>query len=228
MSKLKNREDMIYHVLRNAIFNTDLPPGIQLIESSLADSFGVSRTPIRTVLQRLKYESLVEIIPKRGAFVYCPSPKEAEQIFFVRQVLEPEAAALASKFVTENQLQEMKGYLQKEEECYKKNMPEKALPVIEKFHMVIIEASGNPYLVESLRKIISLSHIILTFYDVSENHCYDVLKEHTAIYNAIANGEEEEAKRMAYLHIPSIVKDIDFSKQFNTSLSISQIITKYM
>lgn len=219
---------MIYHVLRNAIFNTDLPPGIQLIESSLADSFGVSRTPIRTVLQRLKYESLVEIIPKRGAFVYCPSPKEAEQIFFVRQVLEPEAAALASKFVTENQLQEMKGYLQKEEECYKKNMPEKALPVIEKFHMVIIEASGNPYLVESLRKIISLSHIILTFYDVSENHCYDVLKEHTAIYNAIANGEEEEAKRMAYLHIPSIVKDIDFSKQFNTSLSISQIITKYM
>ncbi|WP_228485628.1 GntR family transcriptional regulator [Thermaerobacillus caldiproteolyticus] len=81
MIHTKIGEEHIYQILRNAIFNADLSPGTQLIESSLAEAFGVSRTPIRAVLQRLKYDSLVKMIPHRGAFVYCPTPKESEQIF---------------------------------------------------------------------------------------------------------------------------------------------------
>lgn len=223
----KMNEEQIYQILRNAIFNADLPPGTQLIESSLAEAFGVSRTPIRAVLQRLKYDSLVEIIPHRGAFVYCPTPEESEQIFFVRQILEPEAAALAAIHATPEQLKVMEEMLKKEKECYEQNEHHKALPFIEQFHMTIIEASGNPYLVECLRRIISLTHIILTFYDVSHTHSCDVYEEHEALYKAICAHDANRAKQLTHLHIPSIVRDIDFSKKFNGSLSIHEIIKKY-
>ncbi len=227
LQQLKVREEEIYQILRKAIFNTELLPGTQLIETSLAEAFGVSRTPIRAVLQRLKYDSLIVMIPNRGAFVYCPDPKEAEQIFFVRQILEPEAAALAAIHATTQQLKFIKNCLDQELELYKQNEPKKALPIIEQFRMKIIEASGNPYLFDSLRKIISLTHIILTFYDVSDDHCFDVYNEHVLLYEAIKAKNSMEAKRLAYHHIPMITKDIDFSKKFTSSLSINQIIEKY-
>lgn len=117
--------------------------------------------------------------------------------------------------------------LKKEKECYEKNESHKALPFIEQFHMTIIEASGNPYLVECLRRIISLTHIILTFYDVSHTHSCDVYEEHEALYKAICDRDADRAKQLTHLHIPSIVRDIDFTKKFNRSLSIHEIIKKY-
>jgi DNA-binding GntR family transcriptional regulator len=220
-------EHQIYQVLRSAIFNADLPPGTQLVESSLAEGFGVSRTPIRSVLSRLKYESLVRFIPNRGAFVYCPTPEEAEQIFFVRQILEPEAAYLAALQASPSDLEKMNFFLDQEEQFYQQNQPHDALKAIQSFHMAVIESCKNFYLIQCLREILSLTHIILTFYDVSEANTTQSNHEHRDLYEAIYQRDAKRAKQLANEHIPSIVSDIDFTKKLNHALSIDQIITRY-
>ncbi|WP_267240198.1 FCD domain-containing protein [Thermaerobacillus caldiproteolyticus] len=125
---------------------------------------------------------------------------------------------MAAIHATPKHLRMMAEMLEKEKECYERHEPHKALPFIEQFHMSIIEASGNPYLIECLRKIISLTHIILTFYDVSDTHSCDVYEEHEALYKAICNRDYNRATQLSHLHIPSIIRDIDFTKKFNRSL----------
>lgn len=220
-------EERIYQILRNAIFNADLPPGTQLVETSLAEAFGVSRTPIRAVLQRLKYESLVQIVPNRGAFVYCPSPDEAEHIFKVRQLLEPEAARLAAYHATDVQLSKMETLLQQEKELYLQGEPVRALEVIHEFHLTIVEACQNPILIRYLQEILSLSHILFTFYDVSDADHPHSYEEHLAIFEAIRTRDGDRAYDIASQHVPSMKNDIDFSRKLNRSLSMEQIIVRY-
>lgn len=219
-------EQEIYKILRNAIFNAELPPGTQLVETSLAEAFGISRTPIRSVLSRLKHEYLVQFIPNKGAFVYCPTPEEAEKIFYVRQILEPEAAYLAAIHSSSADLEKMNTYLDEEEHWHAQNQPHRALQAIESFHMAVIEASNNSYMIHYLREIVSLTHIILTFYDISESNATHSNNEHRSLYDAIYQKDANRAKQLTFEHIPFILNDIDFTKKFKP-LSIDQIITRY-
>ncbi|TDK55431.1 GntR family transcriptional regulator [Bacillus salipaludis] len=220
-------EQQIYQILRNAIFNAELPPGTQLVESSLAEGFGVSRTPIRAVLSRLKYESLVRFIPNKGTFVYCPTPEEAEQIFYIRKILEPEATYLTALQASPSDLERMNFFLDQEEQFYQQDQPQNALQAIQSFHLAVIEACKNSYLIQYLREILSLTLIIQTFYDVTVTETTHSNHQHRELYEAIKQRDSIRAKQLAIEHIPFIIRDIDFTKKLNHALPIDQIITRY-
>lgn len=74
----------IHAELRERIILLDLPPGTRLREEQLAEQFGVSRTPIRQVLDRLEFEGLVEQGEGRGARVSTLDPKELRDIWAMR------------------------------------------------------------------------------------------------------------------------------------------------
>lgn len=80
----KPSRNEIHRYLREQILLLDLPPGSRLREESLADHFGVSRTPIRQVLDRLEFEGLVEQGEGRGARVSTLDPKELRDIWAMR------------------------------------------------------------------------------------------------------------------------------------------------
>lgn len=82
MSKPSRNE--IHGYLRERILLLDLPPGSRLREEALAEHFGVSRTPIRQVLDRLDFEGLVEQGDGRGARVSALDPKELRDIWAMR------------------------------------------------------------------------------------------------------------------------------------------------
>lgn len=82
MSKPSRQE--IHDYLREQIILLDLPPGSRLREERLADHFGVSRTPIRQVLDRLEFEGLVEQGEGRGARVSALDPKELRDVWAMR------------------------------------------------------------------------------------------------------------------------------------------------
>ncbi|MDQ6600635.1 GntR family transcriptional regulator [Bacillus salipaludis] len=227
MPNSKMGEQQIYQILRNAIFNAELPPGTQLVESSLAEGFGVSRTPIRAVLSRLKYESLVRFIPNKGTFVYCPTPEEAEQIFYIRKILEPEATYLTALQASPSDLERMNFFLDQEEQFYQQDQPQNALQAIQSFHLAVIEACKNSYLIQYLREILSLTLIIQTFYDVTVTETTHSNHQHRELYEAIKQRDSIRAKQLAIEHIPFIIRDIDFTKKLNHALPIDQIITRY-
>ena len=81
-------DELIHGNLSAAIIDHRIPPGTALQEEDLAGVFGVSRTIIRKVLQRLAHERLVQIVPNRGASVARPTADEARQVFDARRLIE--------------------------------------------------------------------------------------------------------------------------------------------
>lgn len=77
--------------LRGAIVRLELPPGQMLSESDLAESFGVSRTPVREALMKLAQQGFIEVRPQRGSFITKIRPKELLEARFIREAIETAA-----------------------------------------------------------------------------------------------------------------------------------------
>src|SRR5687768_12544890 len=79
--------------LRKAILDGTYPAGAQLRQDALAETFGVSRIPIREALFQLDAEGLVRIVPQKGAVVSELSVDEIDDVFALRRLLEPRLLA---------------------------------------------------------------------------------------------------------------------------------------
>ncbi|MBP0598860.1 GntR family transcriptional regulator [Herbaspirillum sp. LeCh32-8] len=84
--------EMVYRELRNAILNGIFTPGQVLRQEEVAQRLGVSRSPLREALPRLEAEGMVVLQPRRGYAVATLDPKEIEEAFDLRRLLESELA----------------------------------------------------------------------------------------------------------------------------------------
>ena len=102
----------IYAALRSAIVRGDLSPGAQLSENALSAEMGVSRTPIREALARLRDDRLIEIVPQLGTFVARISDQAVSDAQFIREALECAAVRLTAEIVTEENISELESNLE--------------------------------------------------------------------------------------------------------------------
>lgn len=82
----------VANILRNKIFYGLLKPGEEIRQESISAELGVSRTPVREALQQLASEGLLVMPPHRGAYVLPITAKYLRDFFFVRAIMEGEAA----------------------------------------------------------------------------------------------------------------------------------------
>ncbi len=82
---------MVGERIRSNVIDGVLPPGSQLNEVELAETFGVSRGPVREALQRLIQEGLLLSEPHRGVFVPVMSADDVDDIYLAREALETAA-----------------------------------------------------------------------------------------------------------------------------------------
>lgn len=146
MRKIKTVRDLrgeVYKMIREGITGLKLLAGAPLKELDLAQKLGVSRTPIREALNQLSKEGIVEIYPRKGAFVKRWTKEEVIEILILREVLEGLAARLATQQLEEESIQRLKGYF----DGYKSNSSEYAR-LDEKFHGEVIQASGSARLID--------------------------------------------------------------------------------
>lgn len=142
----KRRADSIAEALEERIFNGTFANGERLDEVSLAEQFGVSRTPFREALQWLSHSGLVELIPNRGAFVRRPGPVDLLDMFEVMAEMEAVCARLAAARITDAALDDLRDAnvlcqaavdAQDSNIYYREN---------ERFHTIIYHQSGNEFL----------------------------------------------------------------------------------
>jgi DNA-binding GntR family transcriptional regulator len=88
----KDLTEQTYRILRDKILKREYKPGEKIVVDQIVESFGVSRTPVTTALQRLAKERLVEIIPQRGTFVIELSARDVSELFDIRLMIELYAA----------------------------------------------------------------------------------------------------------------------------------------
>src|SRR3954462_6328551 len=107
--------DQAYLALREAIVAAELEPGRRLSENELAQRLGVSRTPVREALARLRDERLVAVVPQLGSFVTLLSPDAVADAQFVRESLECNAIRLASERALPSDLAELHANVEAQE-----------------------------------------------------------------------------------------------------------------
>lgn len=76
--------DAVYHELRRRIIHLELQAGARLREHELAQEFGISRTPIRRILDRLAHQGLVTVKPGSGASVSTVDLQELREVWALR------------------------------------------------------------------------------------------------------------------------------------------------
>jgi DNA-binding GntR family transcriptional regulator len=103
--------DLVAGRLREAIIDGDFQLGEMISEETLAQSFGVSRTPVRDALTQLQTTGLVEIRAKRGSYVFQPTENDIRAICDFRVVLEVHAAQLSHALDKKGLLADLKAVL---------------------------------------------------------------------------------------------------------------------
>jgi GntR family transcriptional regulator of gluconate operon len=129
--------------LRLAIIQGTLPPGTRLLEDELAAQLRVSRAPIREALSRLAQEGLVEIAPRRGAFVLGMSEEDLHDLYGLRCELEAYAARLGVARATEADFAQLQSYVNRMEELRRLGRLHQLAEPDLAFHRRMVVMSGS-------------------------------------------------------------------------------------
>ena len=103
IAKAVSLREQIYENLRERIHTGQLTLDERLVDVEIANEFGVSRMPVREALMQLVHDGMIEST-SRGFVLRRYSDREIEEIFEIRRLLEPAAAAIAAKKMTEHAL----------------------------------------------------------------------------------------------------------------------------
>ena len=160
-TKLINRplyEDVAER-LRAQIFAHELAPGSWLDEQSLAQQFGISRTPMREAIKVLASEGLVTTKMNRGAYVTEVDRRDLEQIFTVLSLLEGQAAKETASKATEEELNLLDDLHHRLEKAAADRDVEQFFEINVKFHELIQDIASNKWMngvIADLRKVLKL------------------------------------------------------------------------
>jgi len=196
---------MIFDLLRERIISGRLKPGQRVNELEIQREMGTSRSPIREALRHLELEGLVEIQPRRGAFVRQLSAEDLHEAILVRAQLESLAADLAAQFITAEQLQEMKSLLAELDEALSSRNIQRYTEAHYRFHQAFIRASGNQTLQRHLRLVTQPFVITRLTYIYLMSQGPDSEVGHHELYEALSRRDRDLAADIARRHVLALL-----------------------
>jgi len=189
-----------YTLILEAIDMGVFKPGDRLVESDLAERFGVSRTPIREALQRLETQSLLNR-DGRSLFVSALDHNQIADLYVVRAELEGLAAKLAARTATNEEQRVLVEMVEQDFELV--DDPSALARANRRFHKQIHLSTHNRYLVQQLDLVHRSMALMATTSLAAHGRGLEAMKEHQAIVAAIVNRDEEAAYQALKRHLSS-------------------------
>lgn len=212
VSKVSTISTVIYESLKSSIINLEYQPGERISEAKVAAAFGVSRAPVRSALQRLQQEELVQIKPQSGTIIApLPSAKQAMDICGIRLLLEPYAAEIAASVITEDEKVPLYDFQLKT-----KNFSKLTKEQIIKYHQEADELihpltwrlSGNDQIVSILSGYRNETKRIQLTTAKYASRIPSSLKEMIDVNNALLDSDASKSRKAMHTHIENIMETL--------------------
>ena len=204
-------DEKIHAAVYAAIINHQLRPATPLHEDALAGAFGVSRTIIRKVLQRLAHEKLVVITPNRGARVARPTTEEGRHVFEARHTIESELVRKVARQHDDRGLDRLRAIVADEMNAQITNDKRRRVQLSGDFHRTLAELAGNTVLAGFVQELVSRTSLIIALYE-TPNAVPCSCDEHSGIVDALAAGDEAAAVERMSHHLKHIESQVDLSQ----------------
>ncbi len=198
MADPKSHQRDAYDMILGAIDGGDFRPGDRLVESDLADRFGVSRTPIREALQRLETQSLLAR-DGRSLIVASLDHSQMAELYAVRTELEGLAARLAARHAADEEIRVLREMVIADTELL--DDPGALAKANRRFHKQIHLASHNRFLVQQLDLVHRSMALMATTSLAVDGRGEKALDEHGRIVSAIESRDEDGATTALKAHI---------------------------
>ncbi len=199
-------QDLAYQKCREMIEKGLLTPGEMHSESAISKELGISRTPLRTAIQRLEKEGIVTRLPQRGFYVNQFGEKDIEELFAIRKAIEGFAAESLAKRAADIDLGVYDRHLASQAAVSDAEDVRFFVEADRSFHVDIVSALENQRLIDiyaDLRQSIAL--IAVRRFKLSRQR-EQSLAEHRAIVKAIRRGDPAAAREAVYRHLDSAME----------------------
>lgn len=187
---MKPNQTDAYPMILEAIDIGVFKPGDRLVESELAERFGMSRTPIREALQRLETQSLLAR-DGRSLIVASLDHNQMAELYVVRRELEALAARLAARHATDEEVRILRDMVEADNKLV--DDPPALARANRRFHTQIHLASHNRYLVQQLDLVHRTMALMATTSLAADGRTTIAQNGHDAIVCAIEAGNEDAA-----------------------------------
>ncbi len=193
--------DWAYEQIKESILKLEYQPGAQLEVEKLASEMQISRTPVREALLRLERDGLVQVIPRVGFFATDINPKDLEDLYEMRELLESRAVRDSIPCLTEEDLTHIEKVLYDTAKAIEQGDHERFLASEVEFHATLTNHAPNQRLIATLESFKDLTYRWRILSTRSTDYMPTTLKEHQAIFQAVKEKDAELASRMMSEHI---------------------------
>ena len=195
--------EIAYEKVKEAIIVNDLAPGQEVSESQLAERFDMGKAPLRRALASLTQEGLVQPQSRRGYLIAPLTMKDIHDIWEIRFLLETEAARLAAGEVDEQYLKSLDRVCKKGYRHGDRASQQAYLSANREFHLAICRSSGNARLARIVEQLIDHMSRMLFLGIVVSRSADEWEHGHTALVNALVNGNGDKAAAIMKKHLQS-------------------------
>ncbi len=199
--------DWVYEEIREAIIDLRLAPGEPLREAAISEQLGVSKTPVREALGRLEQEGLVETTSFKGAVVSGYSPRDLEELYELRALLEGAAVRTAADEASDETRLQMQQIVERSRDLRDAGDLTELASLLGEFDLVVYDQVTNrrvSALIDNLRAHLTR---IGNLTEGIPGRVVASVEEHAAIVDAIMRRDSDDAERLMRAHLASILTD---------------------
>jgi DNA-binding GntR family transcriptional regulator len=198
----------IYALLRDAIVSAELAPGRQLSENELAALLGVSRTPIREALQRLRDDRLVEIVPQLGTFVTRISEDAVADAQFVREALECSAVRAAALRARDQDLAGLEANIRRQEAAREAADFDRFYVLDDELHHALCDLSGHEIAWSLSQRAKGHLNRIRRLSLPEPGYLMEMIAEHRTVVSAVADHDPDAAEEALRHHLRMVLSTL--------------------
>jgi DNA-binding GntR family transcriptional regulator len=201
----KTLSEAVLDALRELIFTGQLRAGDRLFEDRLAERLGVSRNPVREAIHAMAATGLVEIVPRKGAYVATFNREDVEGIQEVRRVLERWVVATAAARHDDHDIAAIDRCIEVGRAASAAGDATAATTAHQEFHRAIEQATKNPFVALAMAPLRQRTDLIFSVL-ANRRDSHETWDEHERIRDAIARRDPLEASSLIDAHITATLR----------------------